>query len=150
MFCPNCGKEIDEKSKFCEYCGMKISDTEDNIEKDIRNDIPEESGQKADIGPEKKSVKKKTPPAEKNTGDKKSPKPKSKASAQKTKKPKSPKKSKKSDEEKPPNIILRIIFVLCAVILFYMNVGSKLDTLLDASAGVLEIAHHLFDGCSGW
>ncbi|MGC8502931.1 zinc-ribbon domain-containing protein [Desulfurella sp.] len=24
MFCPNCGKEIDDSSKFCKFCGAKI------------------------------------------------------------------------------------------------------------------------------
>lgn len=24
MFCKNCGKEIDDNSKFCQYCGAKI------------------------------------------------------------------------------------------------------------------------------
>jgi uncharacterized membrane protein YvbJ len=25
MFCPNCGKEIPDGSKFCPYCGIKIA-----------------------------------------------------------------------------------------------------------------------------
>lgn len=26
MICPNCGKEIDENSVYCEYCGKNIND----------------------------------------------------------------------------------------------------------------------------
>ncbi|MGC8616925.1 MAG: zinc-ribbon domain-containing protein [Desulfurella sp.] len=29
MFCPNCGKEIDDSSKFCKYCGAKIETNQD-------------------------------------------------------------------------------------------------------------------------
>ena len=29
MYCPNCGKKIEDDSIFCEYCGAKVADTED-------------------------------------------------------------------------------------------------------------------------
>ena len=37
MFCPKCGKEIPDGSKFCSYCGEKIEQVEE-----VRNeeDIP--------------------------------------------------------------------------------------------------------------
>ena len=31
MFCPNCGKELNENSKFCIYCGFEISANNDEI-----------------------------------------------------------------------------------------------------------------------
>jgi hypothetical protein len=38
MFCPNCGKEIDEKASFCMYCGFKLVPTEQlSTEQLIRN-----------------------------------------------------------------------------------------------------------------
>ena len=39
MFCPNCGKELEDESKFCNRCGEKIDNDEIN-EKD--NKTPEE------------------------------------------------------------------------------------------------------------
>lgn len=35
MKCPNCGKEIAEDSKFCEFCGKKIQSMGDNKKKTI-------------------------------------------------------------------------------------------------------------------
>jgi len=36
MYCPNCGKEIEEGSKFCKYCGAKIGEGEIRVkEKEI-------------------------------------------------------------------------------------------------------------------
>jgi hypothetical protein len=32
MFCTNCGKQVQETSKFCPYCGMKIGSVEQTIE----------------------------------------------------------------------------------------------------------------------
>lgn len=31
MFCPNCGKQIPDNSNFCEYCGRKLNNSDDNI-----------------------------------------------------------------------------------------------------------------------
>ena len=30
MYCKHCGKEIDEDSKFCRYCGQKLTDNYNN------------------------------------------------------------------------------------------------------------------------
>lgn len=35
MKCPNCGKEIANESKFCEYCGTKVKTKSDNKKKTI-------------------------------------------------------------------------------------------------------------------
>ncbi len=35
MFCPNCGKEIDERSNYCPYCGFKISFTQNLTVEDV-------------------------------------------------------------------------------------------------------------------
>lgn len=40
MFCNNCGKEIDDGSKFCQYCGTSFDSTENSIKK---NDAPNEN-----------------------------------------------------------------------------------------------------------
>ena len=29
MFCTNCGRQIDDTAKFCDYCGTPVSDTDD-------------------------------------------------------------------------------------------------------------------------
>ena len=29
MFCTNCGRQIDDTAKFCDYCGTPTSDTDD-------------------------------------------------------------------------------------------------------------------------
>ena len=49
MKCPNCKAELDENSKFCDYCGKKI---EENIDKPIikKDKITEEEYQKYFIG----------------------------------------------------------------------------------------------------
>ena len=36
MYCPNCGKELDDRNIFCSYCGSKIDDGGD----DNRNSVP--------------------------------------------------------------------------------------------------------------
>lgn len=33
MYCPNCGKEIEEGSKFCKYCGAKVEEGEIEVKK---------------------------------------------------------------------------------------------------------------------
>ena len=33
MFCPNCGKQIRDNINFCEYCGTKINNSEDDMYK---------------------------------------------------------------------------------------------------------------------
>ena len=35
MFCKNCGKEIDDGSKFCQYCGANLTASETDIKKEI-------------------------------------------------------------------------------------------------------------------
>ena len=30
MFCPNCGKQINDNSKFCAYCGHKFEEKPQN------------------------------------------------------------------------------------------------------------------------
>ena len=32
MYCPNCGKELDDNSIFCRYCGVKIDEDENDME----------------------------------------------------------------------------------------------------------------------
>jgi len=37
MYCPNCGKEIEEGSKFCKYCGAKVGKGEIDVkEKEVQ------------------------------------------------------------------------------------------------------------------
>ena len=37
MYCPNCGKEIEERTKFCKYCGTKVGEGEIEVkEKEIQ------------------------------------------------------------------------------------------------------------------
>ena len=38
MYCPNCGKEIDDTSNFCLYCGKKIKMTKNKYE-DIKRPV---------------------------------------------------------------------------------------------------------------
>ncbi|MCM1008777.1 MAG: zinc-ribbon domain-containing protein [Ruminococcus flavefaciens] len=48
MFCPNCGKQIDDDAKFCEHCGAVIKTST------ISNEKSEQSG----VTSKKVSVKK--------------------------------------------------------------------------------------------
>ena len=106
MFCEHCGKEIDDNAKFCENCGAKTERTDKS----------------PTVGKEKTEN---SVPAEREI----------KNSEKNTKKPKAKGRSKsKKDEEKPPNIILRIIFVLCAVIIFCVSVGSSVVALIGETA----------------
>ena len=34
MFCSNCGKEIDDNAKFCQYCGISFSEKNNTISKE--------------------------------------------------------------------------------------------------------------------
>lgn len=35
MYCENCGKLIEEGNKFCPYCGTKVIETENKVEKEV-------------------------------------------------------------------------------------------------------------------
>ncbi len=37
MFCPNCGKEIEDSSKFCKYCGAKIESNQNTTTFQVPN-----------------------------------------------------------------------------------------------------------------
>ena len=37
MYCKNCGKEIDDNSTFCPYCGQQIAENADKIYKGFNN-----------------------------------------------------------------------------------------------------------------
>ena len=42
MYCPNCGREIPDGSKFCPYCGAKLSLTGESEETQIQSVLSEE------------------------------------------------------------------------------------------------------------
>lgn len=44
MFCPNCGKEINDKSKFCRECGEKIDNHNNSNDKISANEFLEKKG----------------------------------------------------------------------------------------------------------
>lgn len=48
MFCSNCGKEIDENSKFCQYCGANFSSKGNDAQKNVVHN--ENNGCLAQIG----------------------------------------------------------------------------------------------------
>lgn len=35
MYCKNCGKLVEEGNKFCPYCGTKVIETENKVEKAV-------------------------------------------------------------------------------------------------------------------
>ena len=35
MYCPNCGKEIPDESKFCPECGYTITQKAEELKKDV-------------------------------------------------------------------------------------------------------------------
>ena len=45
MYCKECGKELDEKSKFCSECGIEINNNESSIsENSAKNESENEEG----------------------------------------------------------------------------------------------------------
>jgi len=46
MFCPNCGKEIPDGSKFCQYCGAKLSLTGESEGGQVQSVLSEEEQKK--------------------------------------------------------------------------------------------------------
>lgn len=60
MYCKNCGKEINENSFFCPFCGERVKDSNDNIEtiseendfSDIKNNDIIDNNQNVNIQPE--------------------------------------------------------------------------------------------------
>ena len=49
MYCKNCGKEIEQDSKFCKYCGGSVSPVL-NSEPDTRPDLPAKQKTKRGFG----------------------------------------------------------------------------------------------------
>ena len=37
MFCKNCGKEINDKSKFCQFCGEQVAENENTKADQLRS-----------------------------------------------------------------------------------------------------------------
>lgn len=37
MFCKNCGKEINDKSKFCQFCGEQTTENENTEADQLRS-----------------------------------------------------------------------------------------------------------------
>ncbi len=51
MFCPNCGSKLEEKEKFCKYCGTSLSKIESDTDyTDIKANIDEEDLVKSYVG----------------------------------------------------------------------------------------------------
>ena len=46
MYCENCGKLIEEGNKFCPYCGTKVIETENKVEKEV---LPEAQTDRATV-----------------------------------------------------------------------------------------------------
>ena len=46
MFCPNCGKQIPDGSKFCPYCGAKLSLAGEPEESQVQSVLSEEERKK--------------------------------------------------------------------------------------------------------
>jgi len=46
MYCPNCGKEIPDGSKFCPYCGAKLSLTGESEGSQVQSVLSEEEQKK--------------------------------------------------------------------------------------------------------
>lgn len=42
MYCENCGERLDDDTKFCEYCGAKVSHSSENETAPVKASIPEE------------------------------------------------------------------------------------------------------------
>ncbi|WP_291490180.1 zinc-ribbon domain-containing protein, partial [Desulfurella sp.] len=43
MFCPNCGKEIDDSSKFCKFCGYNITQQDKQKQEEKQTNTPKDS-----------------------------------------------------------------------------------------------------------
>lgn len=46
MYCQNCGKKIDEHSKFCTNCGVKLTNTISNVDSNVNNPSTNSNGMK--------------------------------------------------------------------------------------------------------